>query len=206
MQQSASREPSAEPGTDISTGDRDILIRVAREAIIARLEGRDPVYPPIPSRLERRGGAFVTLHEQEGSAICLRGCIGYLGDTFRLVDAVKRAALGSAFHDQRFPPLTAAESGRTRIEISVLGKFHHVENCDQIIPGLHGLLIRKAGRSGLLLPQVATEFGWDRQELLEHLCRKAGLAKSAYLDCDAEIESFTAIVFGEAGAQSVHPI
>jgi len=201
MPQSASPESPNDPGQDLSCEDRNVLIQIARETILARFQKRDPAYPPIPPALRRRAGAFVTLHEQQGTAFCLRGCIGYLGEAFQLADAVKRAALGSAFHDHRFPPLTAPEFERVRVEISVLGTFRRVENCEQIVPGLHGLLIRKGGTSGLLLPQVATEFGWNREELLEHLCRKAGLSDRAYLDRDAEIESFTAVVFGESGIE-----
>ena len=124
-------------------------------------------------------------------------CIGYVDDYFELAESVRRAAVGSAFHDNRFRPVTAGEIDAVRIEISVLSPLRRVDEVGCVRPGLDGVMIRRGHRSGLLLPQVATEQGWGRTELLEHACLKAGLPKEAYLDPTTTVEVFTAIVFGE---------
>ncbi|WP_455381422.1 AmmeMemoRadiSam system protein A [Salinispira pacifica] len=211
MPQSASSDPLSFAAFDLSAGDREALLKIARETITAKLEGREPVYPAVTPALRRRAGAFVTLHEAVPGKVdpadhCLRGCIGYIGEQFQLADTVKRAAIGSAFHDRRFSPVTLAELTRVRIEISVLGPFHRVEDCGQIQPGVHGVMIRKGFRTGLLLPQVASEYGWDRSELLQHLCRKAGLPPNAFREPDAELEAFTAVVFDEQESATAGPI
>jgi AmmeMemoRadiSam system protein A len=182
---------------ELSQSDRETLIRVAREAIASRLKNRNPAYGPVPPALRRKSGAFVTLHLLENGERCLRGCIGYIGTSFELVDAVKRAAVGSAFDDRRFPRLSLPELDSIRIEISVLSPFRQITDRATIRPGTDGVLIRRGARSGLLLPQVATEYGWDREALLRHTCMKAGLPADAFRDSDTEIEVFNAIVFGE---------
>jgi AmmeMemoRadiSam system protein A len=169
------------------------LLEVAREAIGARLARRPAVYPPVPTSLEEMRGVFVTL-KKHGD---LRGCIGHISACRPLVEAVKDAAVSSAFSDPRFPPLTQAEWPRVRIEISVLSAFVAVTDPSCIAVGVHGVMVRSGYRSGLLLPQVATEQGWDRETFLGHACRKAGLPSDAWRGPGASIESFTATVFHE---------
>jgi AmmeMemoRadiSam system protein A len=106
-------------------------------------------------------------------------------------------ALSSAFEDPRFPPLARDELARITIEVSVLSPFRLTRDPAEIRVGTHGILVRRAGRSGLLLPQVATEQGWEREEFLAHTCRKAGLPDDAWREPDTAIEIFSAIVFGE---------
>jgi AmmeMemoRadiSam system protein A len=105
-------------------------------------------------------------------------------------------AAAAAFDDPRFPPVTERELGNIDVEISVLSPF---EPCapEDVSPGLHGVYLVRGGRSGVFLPQVAPEQGWDRQELLEQLCVKAGLEPGSYLLPDARLYRFTATVFGE---------
>ncbi len=212
MPQSASHKPYPAHDGDLSPQERRTLLSIARETIRARLESRDAVYPKVNQTLKRRQGAFVTLYKtvdpptHRESGRCLRGCIGYVDRSFQLADTVKRSAIGSAFQDTRFPPLEAGELNLVHIEISVLSPFQKIDSSDHVIPGVHGVVLRHAGRSGLLLPQVATEFGWDRDELLVHLCRKAGLPVSALQDPDTEFDIFTAVVFSEDDVETAPPI
>ena len=177
----------------LSSTDQLFLLTCAREAISARLAGRPPVYPSTPPSLEDESGAFVTL-KRRGE---LRGCIGHVTACQPVVDAVKSAAVASAFNDPRFPPLTPAEWPQVRIEISVLSCFESVTDVSSITVGVHGIMVRSGHRSGLLLPQVATEQGWDRETLLSHCCRKAGLPADAWRGPSVSIETFTATVFHE---------
>jgi len=181
----------------LSENDQQTLLLIAREAITARLCARTALFPTVDQALRRRCGAFVTLSIQEHETLRLRGCIGYLDDSRELVVTVERAAVASALHDGRFSPLTPAELPDVRIEISVLGPLREIDDLLQIRPGVDGLFIRRGAHSGLLLPQVATTYGWDRITLLEQTCMKAGLRPHAYKLPDTRIQSFTAFVFSE---------
>ena len=106
-------------------------------------------------------------------------------------------ARSSAFRDPRFPALSRDEFEKTSIEISVLSPLRRIEDPDVVQPGRDGLYIRCAGRSGVLLPQVAVEQGWDRRRFIEHTCLKAGLDRDAWRRADAQLEIFQAQVFSE---------
>jgi uncharacterized protein (TIGR00296 family) len=93
--------------------------------------------------------------------------------------------------------LSESELAELKIEISVLTPLEKVENIEEIKVGRDGLLIKNDFRQGLLLPQVATDWGWDRLQFLEQTCRKAGLPPNAWQEKDTEIEKFSALVFGE---------
>jgi AmmeMemoRadiSam system protein A len=173
--------------------DRSILLQTAREAIGARLARRPPLFPPAPPSLSTLCGAFVTL-KVRGE---LRGCIGHITASQPLVEAVKDVAVSSAFDDPRFPPLSPEEWPRVRIEISVLSPFECITDLQRITVGVHGIMVRNGHRSGLLLPQVATEQGWDREAFLAHCCRKAGLPVDAWRSPETRIEIFSATVFQE---------
>ncbi len=177
----------------ISDHDGLLLLQTARETIGARLAGRLPQFPALPSALSVPCGAFVTL--KVGGE--LRGCIGHITACQPLVDAVKDAALSSAFDDPRFPPLRPDEWPRVRIEISVLSPFELITDLQSIAVGVHGIMVRSGHRSGLLLPQVATEQGWNREAFLAHGCRKAGLPADAWRSQQTRIEVFTAVIFQE---------
>lgn len=177
----------------ISDNDGLLLLQTARESIGARVAGRPPMYPVTPPALSVPCGAFVTL-KVSGE---LRGCIGHITACQPLVDTVREAALSSAFDDPRFPPLQAEEWPRVRIEISVLSPFELVTDIQRITVGVHGIMVRSGHRSGLLLPQVATEQGWNREAFLAHGCRKAGLPADAWRLPQTRIEVFTATVFQE---------
>jgi AmmeMemoRadiSam system protein A len=138
-------------------------------------------------------GAFVTLHIK-GS---LRGCIGYIEGIKPIPDTIIDMAKASAFRDPRFMPLSQSEYEKIDIEISVLSPIEKVKGVSDIVVGRDGLIISNSGRSGLLLPQVATENNWDLAHFLEHTCYKAGLPGDAWKREDTVIQKFSAQVFGE---------
>ena len=180
----------------LAENEKRLLLRTARESIDARLTGRVPRLPPRTPALETPCGAFVTLRKKGE----LRGCIGHITATRALAETVADVALSSAFNDPRFAPLTLAEWGEVSIEISVLSPFERIADPGIVQAGVHGVMVSRGHRSGLLLPQVATEQGWDRETLLVHTCYKAGLAGDAWRDADTRIEVFTALVFQENDA------
>ena len=181
----------------LRTEDGQILLAVARERIASALESREPVYPQPTAALRRPGGAFVTLRLVEGDRKALRGCIGHIEAQDELVETVRTVAYSSAFQDYRFSPLTPEEYPRVCIEISVLSPLEEITDPSIVEPGTHGLYLKSAFRSGLLLPQVATEYGWNRDEFLAHTCRKAGLPPTAWRSADTALFIFTAQIFEE---------
>lgn len=175
--------------------ERRTLLAAARASIAARFEGRPAPAPASTPALRTPCGAFVTL--KIGGR--LRGCIGRITATAPLAETVRDMAVSSAFDDPRFPPLERDELERVAIEVSVLSPLRRTRDPAEIRVGTHGILVRRGGRSGLLLPQVATEQGWGREEFLAHTCRKAGLPDEAWRDPETVIEIFSATVFGEEG-------
>jgi len=122
-----------------------------------------------------------------------------------LLETVREAARAAAFHDPRFPPLRSSELPEIRLEISVLSRPRPVSDLGEIRVGRHGLIVRRGSRSGLLLPQVAEEYGWDRETFLSHTCVKAGLPEDSWREAGTEIEIFGAEVFGEARTGDAGP-
>lgn len=143
-----------------------------------------------PQRHEDVEGVFVTIESYP--SLELRGCIGFVSKT-DLKQGVFEAAREAAFHDFRFEPLQKKELDKVLFEVSVLSKRTKIENPDEIKVGVHGLIVEKDGRSGLLLPQVAVEQGWDSKEFLKHAFLKAGID----LNEKPTIYVFTARVFRE---------
>jgi AmmeMemoRadiSam system protein B/AmmeMemoRadiSam system protein A len=143
-------------------------------------------------------GAFVTLNNKGRKSKDpgrLRACMGVIEAKQPLEDAVVRAAVWAA-QDPRFPRLAVSELDQVEIEVSVLSPAHPVAGPDAIEVGTHGVILSKGGHRALFLPQVATEQGWDRPTMLDHLARKAGLSAGAWRD-GANFEVFTAQIFGE---------
>lgn len=175
-----------------SEEERAFLYQLARGAIEHHLSGR-----PLPTRqgetrgLSEKRGAFVTLktHGQ------LRGCIGHIQALKPLSQTVIDMAQAAAFQDPRFPPLSKEELKDLSIEISALTPFRQIKNIQEIQVGKHGLYIERGYHSGLLLPQVAEEYGWDTQTFLEQTCQKAGLPKDAWKDSKTKIQIFSAEIF-----------
>ncbi|HET8645263.1 MAG TPA: AmmeMemoRadiSam system protein A, partial [Vicinamibacteria bacterium] len=131
----------------------------------------------------------------------LRGCIGLMDTGESLARVVAEAAVAAATRDGRFGDVTAAELADLHIEISVLGEVAAISS-DEVEVGRHGLIVRYAGRRGLLLPQVPVDRGWDRETFLGWTCRKAGLPPDTWRKPGCELLAFTAVVFGEDGARS----
>jgi AmmeMemoRadiSam system protein A len=180
---------------ELNDDQRKTLLRIARQSIGAVLDGRSPDWKAedFDDTLRQPAGAFVTL-TRDGD---LRGCIGSIQAVEPLYKAVASSAVSAAFRDPRFPPLRPGELDALELEISVMGPIERVTNVEDIVVGRDGLIISRGPYAGLLLPQVATEYGWDRQTFLEHTCRKAGLPPHAWRAQDCRIEKFSAFVFGE---------
>lgn len=178
---------------DLTPERQEALLALARWTLESYLEsGKIPPYETEDPQLLRPSGAFVTLRK----AGELRGCIGHLRADTPLYRVVQEMAVAAATEDPRFPPLTRQELESVQLEISVLSPFHRLTDPMQVEVGKHGLLIIKGGKQGLLLPQVAVEEGWGREEFLEGLCQKAGLPKGCWQE-GASLYTFTAMIFGE---------
>jgi uncharacterized protein (TIGR00296 family) len=178
------------------------LIRAAREAITHFFEFSEEPSVLRGVDLDRYSeprGVFVTLR-RKGE---LRGCIGFPFPTFPLGRAVVKSALGAAFEDFRFAPLTKQELPQIRIELSVLTVPERVkvrgpsDYLEKIKIGRDGLIIRYGMNTGLLLPQVPGEQGWGVEEYLEGLCMKAGLPAETWKEKGVSIEAFQAQIFEE---------
>jgi AmmeMemoRadiSam system protein A len=138
-------------------------------------------------------GAFVTLH-LNGS---LRGCIGYIQGFGPLHQTIVEMAEAAAFKDPRFAPVSVGEFKSIDIEISILSPVVTVDSIQDIVTGRDGIIIKKGYHSGLLLPQVASEYNWNVEQFLEHACMKAGLDRDEWRTGKVSIEKFTAFVFGD---------
>ena len=179
----------------LKASERRFLLELARETIRHHLNGKsvEVAAHELSDALKREAGAFVTLTVQRE----LRGCIGSVVAVDPLYRNVQQNAVNAATRDPRFPPLSLHEFGRMAVEISVMSPIEPVRDLDEIEVGRDGLIVRRGFRSGLLLPQVATEYGWDRETFLSHTCRKAGLPMDDWRRAGLEIEKFSAEVFGE---------
>jgi len=182
-------------GIDMGLADDEKreLLRIARASIQAELAGKKPPAAKGQGTLDEKRGAFVSLKKRGH----LRGCIGFIEAKKPLARTVEEMAVAAAFQDPRFEPVRREELKDVKLEISVLTPLRKVADVGEIEVGTHGLYIRKGSRAGLLLPQVATEYGWDRDTFLKETCRKAGLAPDAWRDPGTEISLFSADVFGE---------
>jgi AmmeMemoRadiSam system protein B/AmmeMemoRadiSam system protein A len=188
----ANEEESSED-SPLSRDEESELLRIARESIDCRLKKKAiPEFKPDSPNLTQKRGAFVTLNKGGH----LRGCIGYILPMKPLYQTVSEVAIEAALGDPRFPPLTDTELSGVTIEISALTPLERIYDEKKIEVGKHGLYVKKGLNSGLLLPQVATEYGWSREAFLEHTCYKAGLPKDAWKE-DAEIYIFSAEIFSE---------
>ncbi len=178
---------------ELSVNEKKELLRIARRTIESYLvDGCVPEFDVTePGLLEKRG-AFVSLHRGPR----LRGCIGMFESDKSLYQTVAEMAFCAAMKDPRFSPLTEEELDELSIEISVLTPMRRVENATEVEVGRHGVLIVKGNHRGVLLPQVATEHGLEREGFLDETCLKAGLEPGAWRH-DAEIYVFEATVFNE---------
>lgn len=185
--------------------EEQLLLRIARdslEAYVRRGEQLDVGSYPLTDQLREKHGAFITLR-RNGE---LRGCIGYTKNVEALVEAVRDNAINAAARDPRFSPVTPEELNEIEIEVSALcpgdtpdSPFIEVRSLDEIVIGRDGLYLelpaQRAG--GLLLPQVPEEQGWNLQQFLSGLCRKAGAPDRAWELPGVKLHRFSAQVFSE---------
>jgi len=175
-----------------SEADRALLLRVARDAIVAHVHGTLAPTLLTTGILARHAGAFVTLHKSGE----LRGCIGHIEANEPLGEVVIRCAVAACSTDPRFSAVVFSELPDLQLELSLLGPLEPIAGPDEIEIGRHGLVVESGRRRGLLLPQVAIEWNWDREAFLTHTCHKAGLPPDAWKR-GAKIWRFEAEVFGE---------
>lgn len=190
-------EENEEKLDDLSftSAEKEMLFSIARESIASVLEKKKMAIPDdkdILPNLRRQLGAFVTL-KIDGK---LRGCVGRFPSSESLDQVVGISAVSSAFEDPRFSLLTKEEFGKLNVEITVLGPLKKISDISEIVLGKHGLFVRKDSRSGTLLPQVATEHGWDVEQFLGYTSRdKAGIGWNGWRD--AEVSVYEGVVLRE---------
>jgi len=179
---------------ELTNDEKEILLKAARQSILSvfgEAEKPEINYTAYPL-LNEKMGAFVTIKIDEE----LRGCIGYIIAIKALFDTVWESAQAAAFNDPRFQELTREEFDKIKIEISVLSSFEPIKSYDEIEIGKHGLLLDEGGR-GVLLPQVATENNYTREQFLTALCHKTGLYGEYWKERMLKIKVFTATVFSK---------
>jgi uncharacterized protein (TIGR00296 family) len=175
-----------------------MAVRSARAAIEHAVAKRPYVSEILTHVFGEKRGVFVTL-TKNGS---LRGCIGFPYPVMPLDKAIVHAAGAAALEDPRFPPVTKDELAAISLEVTILTIPEPLEGepakrPQQVIVGRHGLIVRGMGTSGLLLPQVATEYGWDAKTFLNHTCMKAGLSERCWTSKNVEILTFEGQIFSE---------
>lgn len=178
----------------LSKEEQRILLKLARNTI--EMWVREQSKPPLPAAkgiLGEKCGAFVTIHKKGQ----LRGCIGNMIGYGPLVETIQEMAIASSTGDPRFHPVRPEELNDIDIEISVLSPLREIKDINEIEVGKHGILMSRGMFHGVLLPQVATEYNWDRTTFLQHTCMKAGLSENAWQDPKTKIEIFSAQVFSE---------
>ncbi|MFH0799223.1 MAG: AmmeMemoRadiSam system protein A [Pseudomonadota bacterium] len=178
----------------LTSTEKKTLLELARTTIARYLaDGSKPELPEAKGVLGEICGAFVTLHKRNN----LRGCIGNMIGRGPLVETIQDMAIAAATEDPRFPRVKPDELKDIDIEISVLSPMRKIKDVSEIEVGVHGILMRNGFNQGVLLPQVATEWKWNREEFLRNTCLKAGLPTEAWKDSATIIEIFSAEVFGE---------
>jgi len=175
-----------------------MAVRSARTAIEYVIAKRPKISQDLTPVFDEKRGVFVTL-TKGGS---LRGCIGFPYPVMPLGEAIVHAAKAAALEDPRFPPVTKDELAAISLEVTVLTVPEPLggepaKRPQKVIVGKHGLIVRGMGTSGLLLPQVATEYGWDARTFLDHTCIKAGLSERCWTSKNIEILTFEGQIFPE---------
>jgi len=185
----------------ISEKDGQILVKTARMIITEYLKnGSDKeLDQKFQEDFSFKSGVFVTLKNPNG----LRGCIGYPLPDKKLFNAFKDASIAAAMEDPRFPPVKFEELDSITVEVTILSPPTRIkvdnsqEYLSKIKIGQDGLIVKYGYNSGLLLPQVPIEYGWNEREYLEHTCEKAGLPRDFWKNNEIEIQKFEGMVFRE---------
>ncbi|HPU30275.1 MAG TPA: AmmeMemoRadiSam system protein B [Syntrophorhabdaceae bacterium] len=179
---------------ELSKSEEKLLLEIARKTLEEYVvREKVPDFDIKDKKLIEKRGVFVTL-KKRGE---LRGCIGYIEPVLPLYKAVVDMTIAASTRDMRFLPVHKGELKEIKIEISVLSPLKRINNIEEIEIGRHGLLVKKGSYSGLLLPQVALEYGWDREEFLKQTCIKAGLYRNAWKEKQTEIYIFSAQIISE---------
>ncbi len=188
---------------DIQLSDSDgvFLVKTARKAVTEFLSNgnRIKLESDIEEKFSFNSGVFVTLNNPDG----LRGCIGFPMPEKKLSHAIVEGAIAAATEDPRFPSVKTNELNDIVFEVTVLTPPIEIDVSDpmeyleKIKVGRDGLIIRHSFSSGLLLPQVPVEYGWNVEEFLQHTCEKAGLSRDTWKNESVEIEKFEGIIFKE---------
>jgi len=191
-------------GFELRPDEGEYLVRLARSSIEAALgSGKLPSFKEVSDKLKIQCGVFVTINEVHGSSHRLRECIGFPYPVEPLVEAVADSAVSAALRDPRLSPVTRDEMDSIVIEISVLTPPEAIEVESpmdyprRIEVGNHGLIISRGANRGLLLPQVAVDWGWDAEEFLTQCCLKAYLPPDSWLLPETEVQRFRAIIYAE---------
>lgn len=181
---------------DIGAKQERELKNIALLSIRSRIDGKEQNIAVSDPILRKKAGVFVTI-KRFGQ---LRGCIGFIFPYYELWDATAKAASSAAASDPRFMPIDTSELRTLEIEISVLGGMVKIdpeksEEINKLEIGREGLMVAGFGTSGVLLPQVATEFSFNALEFLEATCEKAGLPRDAWKNPDVSVYKFAAKIF-----------
>lgn len=187
--------------TIITEAEGDFLVKLARYAITSYLKDQRILKVPedTPQTLKEDRGAFVTLNSKGQ----LRGCIGYPEPVKPLVNTVIEVAISAAVQDPRFPPVSWGELEDVSVEVSVLTRpqlievDNPIEYPEKITLGEDGLIVESSFCRGLLLPQVAVEWQWDKEDFLSNTCMKAGLNSDCWIDPEIKIYKFQSQIFEE---------
>ena len=185
----------------LSDSDGAVLVNTARKAVTEFLSNSNKIKlePEFEKKFSFNSGVFVTLNKADG----LRGCIGFPMPVKKLSRAIVDGAIAAATEDPRFPPVATKELDNITFEVTVLTPPMKIDVSDpieylsKIKIGRDGLIIRHSFSSGLLLPQVPVEYGWNAEEFLQHTCEKAGLARDTWKNESVKIEKFEGIIFKE---------
>ena len=170
------------------------LLAIARGALIACTRDNSFELPALSHSYPSDCGAFVTLHGPQNE---LRGCIGCMSASYALPSVVSDMAKSAALKDPRFDPVRSDELDSLTIEISVLSAQEKIASLEEIEIGRDGLVVVSGHKRGVLLPQVASERGWDAKTFVEQTCIKANLFPEDYLKDDVDVYRFSAQVFSE---------
>jgi AmmeMemoRadiSam system protein A len=194
------KKPNGANLMELSNAEKKTLLSIARESLQTYV--REHALPEdietkhtISGKLKEKTGVFVTL-KIKGN---LRGCIGSITGTAPLFLGVRDNAIKAGLNDPRFPPVKAAELQQIDMEVSVMTPLQKISDYKKIRLGTDGVIIKKGSRQAVFLPQVAAETGWNLDEFLSQLCRKAWLPADAYKNPGMEFYIFQAQVFSEKG-------
>jgi AmmeMemoRadiSam system protein A len=181
----------------LSDAEKQFLLKIARQSVESAVRKSPeiestPSLPTLPS-MEKPRGAFVTLRIEN----ILRGCIGYVDPVKPLRETVRLASAKAALEDTRFSPILPEELPDVWIELSVLSPMERITGIEEIEIGRHGVVVDSGRLRGLLLPQVAVEYGWSRETFVGQTARKAGLSFNAWNEPGVTVSVFTAEIFSE---------